>query len=107
MNLSPEEKKVGKDNFNEAMGTTRRDFLKGGIAPATFTRDTTTPPGSTPERKCTARRRTSRRERHRLVVVKTARTIAPGSGAINTLAIPFPYARSGRGVLDSLPGTRR
>ena len=32
MNLSPEEKKVGKDNFNEAAGTTRRDFLKGGIA---------------------------------------------------------------------------
>ena len=32
MNLSPEEKQVGKDNFNEATGTTRRDFLKGGIA---------------------------------------------------------------------------
>jgi predicted dehydrogenase len=32
MNLSPEEKKIGKDNFQEAVGTTRRDFLKGGIA---------------------------------------------------------------------------
>jgi predicted dehydrogenase len=32
MNLSPDEKKIGKDNFNEAVGTTRRDFLKGGIA---------------------------------------------------------------------------
>src|SRR5262245_28924268 len=32
MNLSPEEKKVGKDNFDEAVGTTRRDFLKTGIA---------------------------------------------------------------------------
>lgn len=32
MNLSPEEKKVGKDNFDEAVGTTRRDFLKKGIA---------------------------------------------------------------------------
>jgi predicted dehydrogenase len=32
MNLSPEEKKIGKENFNEAVGTTRRDFLKGGIA---------------------------------------------------------------------------
>ncbi len=32
MNLSPEEKKVGQENFNEATGTTRRDFLKRGIA---------------------------------------------------------------------------
>jgi predicted dehydrogenase len=32
MNLSPEEKKIGKENFHEAVGTTRRDFLKGGIA---------------------------------------------------------------------------
>ena len=32
MNLSPEEKQIGKDNFDEAVGTTRRDFLKGTIA---------------------------------------------------------------------------
>jgi predicted dehydrogenase len=32
MNLSPEEKKIGKDNFQEAVGTTRRDFLMGSIA---------------------------------------------------------------------------
>jgi predicted dehydrogenase len=32
MNLSPEEKKIGKENFHEAVGTTRRDFLKGGVA---------------------------------------------------------------------------
>jgi len=32
MNLSPEEKQVGKDNFNESVGTTRRDFLNKGIA---------------------------------------------------------------------------
>jgi predicted dehydrogenase len=32
MNLSPEEKKVGKQNFDEATGTTRREFLKRGIA---------------------------------------------------------------------------
>lgn len=33
MNLTPEEKKVGKQNFQEAVGTTRREFLKGlGIA---------------------------------------------------------------------------
>jgi predicted dehydrogenase len=31
MNLSPEEKKIGKENFQEAVGTTRRDFLKEGI----------------------------------------------------------------------------
>lgn len=40
MNLSPEEKKIGKQNFDEAVGTTRRDFLKntvlvGGAAAAT------------------------------------------------------------------------
>jgi predicted dehydrogenase len=40
MNLSPEEKQVGKQNFDEAVGTTRRDFLKntvlvGGAAAAT------------------------------------------------------------------------
>jgi predicted dehydrogenase len=32
MNLSPEEKKTGKENFQEAVGTTRRDFLMGSIA---------------------------------------------------------------------------
>src|SRR3954451_10377439 len=33
MNLTPEEKKVGKQNFNEAVGTTRRTFLQDlGIA---------------------------------------------------------------------------
>jgi predicted dehydrogenase len=32
MNLSPEDKKIGKENFQEAVGTTRRDFLKGSIA---------------------------------------------------------------------------
>ena len=32
MNLSPEEKAVGKQNFLQAVGTTRRDFLKGTIA---------------------------------------------------------------------------
>ena len=31
MNLSPEEKEIGKQNFNEAVGTTRRDFLKGSV----------------------------------------------------------------------------
>jgi predicted dehydrogenase len=31
MNLSPEEKQVGKQNFDEAVGTTRRDFLKGSV----------------------------------------------------------------------------
>jgi predicted dehydrogenase len=31
MNLSPEERQIGKDNFNEAVGTTRRDFLKGTV----------------------------------------------------------------------------
>jgi predicted dehydrogenase len=32
MNLSPEEKQIGKNNFYEAVGTTRRDFLKKSIA---------------------------------------------------------------------------
>jgi predicted dehydrogenase len=32
MNLSPEEKAVGKENFEGAIGVTRRDFLKTGIA---------------------------------------------------------------------------
>jgi len=31
MNLSPEERKIGKQNFDEAVGTTRRDFLKGSV----------------------------------------------------------------------------
>ena len=31
MNLSPEEKQIGKENFQEATGTTRRDFLKQSI----------------------------------------------------------------------------
>jgi predicted dehydrogenase len=31
MNLTPEQKAVGKDNFHEAIGVTRRDFLKSGI----------------------------------------------------------------------------
>lgn len=39
MNLTPEEKKLGKENFDEAVGTTRRSFLKdigiiGGTAAA-------------------------------------------------------------------------
>ena len=32
MNLSPEEKAVGQENFQDAIGVTRRDFLKTGIA---------------------------------------------------------------------------
>jgi predicted dehydrogenase len=40
MNLSPEEKAVGKENFLEAAGATRRDFLKGTIV-ATATAGTT------------------------------------------------------------------
>ena len=31
MNLTPEEQAVGKENYYEAMGVTRRDFLKGAI----------------------------------------------------------------------------
>src|SRR6476659_6154159 len=31
MNLSPEERRTGKQNFDEAVGTTRRDFLKGSL----------------------------------------------------------------------------
>jgi hypothetical protein len=31
MNLSPEEKQIGKQNFDEAVGTTRRDFLKTSV----------------------------------------------------------------------------
>jgi len=32
MDLSPEEKQLGKQNFNQAIGTTRRDFLMGTLA---------------------------------------------------------------------------
>lgn len=32
MNLTPEQREVGKQNFNEAVGSTRRDFLKGAVA---------------------------------------------------------------------------
>lgn len=31
MNLTPEEKAIGKQNFQEAVGTSRRDFLKGTV----------------------------------------------------------------------------
>ncbi|MEM9353099.1 MAG: Gfo/Idh/MocA family oxidoreductase [Planctomycetota bacterium] len=31
MELSPEDKEIGKQNFHEAVGTTRRDFLKGTV----------------------------------------------------------------------------
>ena len=31
MNLSPEERQLGKQNFDEAVGTTRRNFLKGTV----------------------------------------------------------------------------
>jgi predicted dehydrogenase len=31
MNLKPEEKEIGKQNFQEAVGTTRRDFLRGTV----------------------------------------------------------------------------
>jgi len=31
MNLSPEDKSIGQENFLQAVGTTRRDFLKGTI----------------------------------------------------------------------------
>ncbi|HEY6565496.1 MAG TPA: gfo/Idh/MocA family oxidoreductase, partial [Pirellulaceae bacterium] len=32
MSLSPEEKKIGKDNFYDAIGYTRREFLLGSLA---------------------------------------------------------------------------
>lgn len=32
MNLTPEQKAIGKDNFNQVIGDTRRDFLKKGLA---------------------------------------------------------------------------
>jgi len=31
MNLTPEQRAIGKQNFDEAVGTTRRDFLKGSV----------------------------------------------------------------------------
>ena len=34
MNLTPEQREIGKQNFDEAVGTTRRDFLKGTVAAA-------------------------------------------------------------------------
>ena len=37
MNLTPEQREIGKQNFNEAVGTTRRDFLKGAIASGAVT----------------------------------------------------------------------
>jgi predicted dehydrogenase len=32
MNLTPEQRAIGKQNFDTAVGTTRRDFLKGALA---------------------------------------------------------------------------
>ena len=32
MNLTPEEKQVGRDNYYDAVGFTRRDFLKNVVA---------------------------------------------------------------------------
>ncbi len=32
MNLTPEQKAIGKENFHSALGVSRRDFLRGGIA---------------------------------------------------------------------------
>jgi len=37
MNLTPEQKDIGKQNFLEAVGTTRRDFLKGSVLGASAT----------------------------------------------------------------------
>lgn len=34
MNLKPEEQAVGKENFNEAVGISRREFLQGSVAAA-------------------------------------------------------------------------
>jgi predicted dehydrogenase len=34
MTLTPEEKEIGRQNFDEATGTTRRDFLKGSVLAA-------------------------------------------------------------------------
>ncbi len=36
-NLSPEEKQVGQDNYYEAMGVSRRDFMKGLVATGAVT----------------------------------------------------------------------
>ena len=35
MNLTPEQMQIGRDNFNEAVGFTRRDFIKGTAAAGT------------------------------------------------------------------------
>ena len=37
MNLTPEQREIGKQNFNESVGTTRRDFLKGAVASGAVT----------------------------------------------------------------------
>ncbi len=37
MNLSPEERAVGRDNYYEAVGVTRRDFLRGVVASSVVT----------------------------------------------------------------------
>jgi len=37
MHLTPEQRATGKANFNEAVGTTRRDFLQGTIAAGAVT----------------------------------------------------------------------
>ena len=34
MNLTPEQSKLGQDNFNEALAVSRRDFIKGAAAGA-------------------------------------------------------------------------
>lgn len=34
MNLTPEQREIGKQNFYESVGTTRRDFLKGSVLAA-------------------------------------------------------------------------
>ena len=34
MNLTPEERRIGKENFDAVVGTTRRDFLKGSALAA-------------------------------------------------------------------------
>lgn len=37
MNLTPEQRDIGKQNFNESVGSTRRDFLKGAVASGAVT----------------------------------------------------------------------
>ena len=32
MEITPEQAQIGKDNFNEVVGLTRRDFIKGTAA---------------------------------------------------------------------------